>query len=209
MMQITPVVKNIIILNVAIFLLLFLPLPFSEDLKLLLPMYKSNILGFRGANFPDFFLPYQVVTGFLTHIDLFHILFNMLTLFFIGVPIENALGSRRFTKFYLFCGVVSGIIIVFLDPYPGPVLGASTAISGILAAFGIMFPDSRMSLFFLPPIKARHLFMGAAVISAFLALLQMADPSTGGGISHFGHLAGMAAGALFFYLEKHIPFLRN
>ena len=112
MIQLTPVVKNIIILNVAIFLLLFFPFPFSETLGNMLMMWKSNALGFRGENFPELFLPFQVITGFLTHTEIFHILFNMLALFFIGVPVENTIGSRRFAKFYLFCGVISGLIIM-------------------------------------------------------------------------------------------------
>ncbi|MCB0838483.1 MAG: rhomboid family intramembrane serine protease [Bacteroidetes bacterium] len=210
-MQITPVVKNIIILNVFIFLLLFLPLGLLDQFGEYLVMFKSNALGFRGENFRDYFKPIQIVTGFLTHIEPFHLIFNMLALYFIGVPVEQSIGSSRFAKFYLFCGVISGIVIVFLDPTPNPVLGASTAISGILAAFGIMHPDAKISLFFLLPIKARDLFLGAAVISAVLALFQMVDSDLieMGRVSHFGHLAGMLAGALFFYLEKYIPFLRK
>lgn len=207
--RLTPVVKNLMIINGIVFLLMFFPFPFSRLLEAYLPLYKSNLLGFRGEGFPDFFMPYQIVTSFFTHTALFHILFNMLALLFIGVPIENGMGSKRFLKFYLFCGVVSGIIVAFLDPSPNPILGASTAISGILAAFGIMYPTAPISLFFLPPIEARKIFLGAAVLSAFLTLLQLTGEVDGGGISHFGHLAGMLAGAFFFYLEKHIPFLRN
>ena len=226
MIRLTPVVKNIIILNVVIFLIFFMGPAIAKmiggemlarelEFNLLkLMMWKSEAIidrgpGFASENLP--FLPFQVVTGFLSHMDIFHILFNMLALFFIGVPIENTIGSRRFAKFYIFCGVISGLIIVFLDPSNNPVLGASTAISGILAAFGIMHPDAKISLIFLPPIPAKHLFLGAATISAFLTMLQMTGSSAVemGRVSHFGHLAGMLAGALFFFLEKYIPFLRN
>ncbi|MDX2246741.1 MAG: rhomboid family intramembrane serine protease [Bacteroidia bacterium] len=209
MVQISPVVKNLIIVNVIVFLLLFIP--FTSWLQFFFILGKSNALGFReaGAFFP--FQPYQIVTSFFAHTAIFHLLFNMLALYSIGVPVEMALGSKRFLKFYLFCGVVAALVLAFLDPQDNPVIGASTAISGILAAYGIMFPTSRISFFFLPPIEAKTLFIGAAVISAILALLQIAGEGMVemSNVSHFGHLAGMLAGVLFFYLEKYIPFLRN
>lgn len=209
MTQITPVVKNLIIVNVVVFLLLFIP--YTSWMQYFFILGKSNALGFRvpGTFFP--FEPYQIVTSFFAHTAIFHLLFNMFALYSIGTPVEMALGARRFLKFYLFCGVVAALVLAFLDPQDNPVLGASTAISGILAAYGIMFPHSRLSFFFLPPIEAKAVFIGAAVISAVLALLQVAGEGVVemSNISHFGHLAGMLAGVLFFYLEKYIPFLRN
>ncbi|MEZ4774570.1 MAG: rhomboid family intramembrane serine protease [Bacteroidia bacterium] len=208
MTQITPVVKNLIIVNVIVFLLLFIP--YTSWLQYFFVLGKSNALGFRTGNFFPF-EPYQLVTSFFAHTAVFHLLFNMFALYSIGTPVEMALGPRRFLKFYLFCGVVAALVLAFLDPQNNPVLGASTAISGILAAYGIMFPHSRLSFFFLPPIEAKTLFIGAAIISAVLALLQVAGEGVAemSNISHFGHLAGMLAGVLFFYLEKYIPFLRN
>ncbi|MEZ4825575.1 MAG: rhomboid family intramembrane serine protease [Bacteroidia bacterium] len=154
MVQVTPVVKNLIIVNVIIFLVLFLP--FTSWLEVFFVLGKSNALGFRTSEAFFAFQPYQIVTSFFGHATIFHLLFNMLALYSIGVPVEMALGSRRFLKFYLFCGVVAALVLAYLDPSNNPVLGASTAISGVLAAFGVMFPDSRISFFFLPPLKRKN-----------------------------------------------------
>ncbi|MEM8886448.1 MAG: rhomboid family intramembrane serine protease [Bacteroidota bacterium] len=165
----------------------------------------------------DAFKPVQIVTSFFNHskrsgprgnerIEIFHILFNMLVLGMFGPVCESVLGSKRFLNFYLFCGVVASLLLTFLDPSPIPVLGASTAVSGVLVAFAMTFPNQKMGLMFLPIyFKSRDFVLGIAGISALLVILQVFGINIGGGISHFGHLAGMVAGYLFFKIEKYLP----
>lgn len=207
--QLTPIVKNLLIINVIVFI--FLQLPLGEGLRPYFALYKLDWLmphpEYQGYTL---FRPVQIVTYFFTH-DLksvFHILFNMLMLVSLGPVLEMAMTSKRFFKFYLFCGVVGGLIIVFLDPSFIPVVGASVALSGILVAFAFYFPQQRLGFFLLPiSFEARQLAMGFAVISAVLAFLQWQEVPLGffDGISHFGHLSGMIAGWLFFNLGKQFP----
>jgi membrane associated rhomboid family serine protease len=160
----------------------------------------------------DRFHPVQIVTHFFTHSNnsLFHILFNMLFLAGLGPLTEMVLGSKRFLRFYLFCGVVSGLLLAYLDPSPIPVVGASGALSGVLVAFAMYFPNQKLMFMFIPVgIPARWFATGLAALSALLILLELRDPGVGGNISHFGHLSGMAGAVLYFFAEKYLPIRRN
>ncbi|MEO0471837.1 MAG: rhomboid family intramembrane serine protease, partial [Bacteroidota bacterium] len=151
------------------------------------------------------FHPAQIVTSFFAHIEIFHFLFNMLALASLGPMLEMVLGVKRFLRLYLFCGVFAGILLAFIDPSDASVLGASTAVSGVFAAFALMYPDRQISLFILPPIEARKLLIGAAAISGVLMLVDL-NGGDGGGISHFGHLAGMLGALVYQKIEPHLPF---
>lgn len=190
-----PVVKNLLIINVLVFLFLFWA-GNSEYRNVLLNfmLFKSDLILPRPTGMGDFnFRPVQIVTHFFSHKEIFHILFNMMALVSLGSGVEYVLGSKRFLEFYLFCGVVGGIIITLLDPSPVPVLGASGAISGVIVAFAVFFPRQGLSVFFLPPIEARWVATGIGVLS-----LVMVITGAGGSISHFGHLAGMIAALMYF-----------
>jgi len=126
----------------------------------------------------------------------FHIFFNMLILFFMGPHVESVTGARRFVALYLTSGVGAGIAHSALA-YSHPVLGASGAVLGITAAFAFFFPDARMLLFFIVPIKARHLVWVIAGIDLFVAL-------GGGGpsdVAAFAHLGGLLTGYMFVRYE--------
>jgi membrane associated rhomboid family serine protease len=144
---------------------------------------------------PSDFRPYQLVTHFFAHGGLFHIFANMLALMSLGTPVEMVMGSKRFLKFYLIVGLFTGVAIAFLDPSPFPVLGASGAVSGVALAFGLMFPNSSLMIFPIPiPIRAWKLVLFFGIFSLFMVLM-----GGGGGVSHFGHLAGMLVAAMYLY----------
>ncbi|MEM6264579.1 MAG: rhomboid family intramembrane serine protease [Bacteroidota bacterium] len=262
MQRLTPVVLNLVIINVLVFLLLML-LPYigsslQEINSSYFTLHKSNLLGFRNTFEADFqerylyksveltdgtmltednveqlisnnpklrsqvisylsapvdqFKPIQIVTWFFNHspTDIFHIIFNMLVLASIGPIMESIFRSRRFLKFYLFCGLFGGVLVAFLDPSNNPVLGASGAISGLLLAFAMFFPDQKLLLFFVLPVKASTLMWVVGIGSAVLVGFQAMGVDLGGlgTISHFGHLSGMISAMVFFYLEKYVPFLQ-
>lgn len=217
MFRLTPIVKNLVILNVIIFAFLNLIalgiLPISPRVINFFVLHHNNYLGlWPGPAGPGNFHPMQLVTSFFSHLDLFHILFNMLALASLGSSMEVVMGPRRFLRMYLFSGVFASLLITFFDPmYNSVVLGASTAVSGVLAAYAVQFPSTPLSFFFLPPISARKLVIGFAVISAVLVGVQLMDRDMGslGRISHFGHLTGIIGGVVYFWLEKRLPFLRN
>jgi membrane associated rhomboid family serine protease len=135
----------------------------------------------------------------------------MLALASIGPLIELTIGPKRFLRFYLFCGVLGGILVAFLDPSVTPVVGASGAIFGVLVAFAIYFPHQKLMFFFLPPIESRWIVIGLGLISAVLVVIQALSIDIGsvGMLSHFGHLAGMLSAVLYFYLERFMPILKK
>ena len=96
-----------------------------------------------------------------------------------------------------------------MDPSDVPVVGASGAVMGTTVAFAYFFPKEKLQLMFIPiSFEARQFVMGIGAISLIFVVLQALGISDGGGISHFGHLAGMVSAVLFFYLSKYISFFR-
>lgn len=222
--NITPVVLNLIIVNALVFVILNLFPPIEAYFVL----NKSNALGFRetctyqGNDYyidangrcidlsVDDFKPVQLVTTFFAHVSFMHILFNMLALYSLGGPIEMVLGSKRFLEFYLFCGIFSSLLLAFIDPSNYPVLGASTAISGIIVAFALFFPDSKLIMFPIPiPISAKVLVGIVFVISLGAFLLENRHIIAPSNISHFGHLSGMVGALVYFFFGRFLGLNRK
>ena len=144
---------------------------------------------------------YQFFTYMFLHGSFMHIFFNMFALWMFGYVLENFWGSRRFLFYYLVCGVGAGLCNL-LVPGWGITVGASGAVYGILLAFGMTFPNERIYLYFLMPIKAKWFVIGYAALELMEGLFR-AD-----GVAHFAHLGGMLFGLLLIlYWRKH-PFSR-
>lgn len=136
---------------------------------------------------------WQLGTYLFLHGGFFHILFNMLALWMFGSELESLWGTRRFVRFYFITGVGAAICSTLVSPNSTiPIIGASGAVYGILAAYGILFPDRILLLYFVIPIKAKYfvLILGAL---AFWSSLS----ATGGGVAHIAHLGGMLFGWLY------------
>jgi membrane associated rhomboid family serine protease len=127
-----------------------------------------------------------------------HLVFNMLMLWWFGRDIERRWGGWTFLRYYLLCGVGAGLFHVLLTwllvREPAPVVGASGAVLGVLVAFGMIFPR-RVIRLWLPPveIEARFFVLGAAVLEMLFAWI----PSQG--VANLAHLGGMLTG--YLYLE--------
>jgi membrane associated rhomboid family serine protease len=218
-MRVTPVVLNLLIINVLVYVVqLLLGSKFGQIAdtgistidweyfrlhKLNLIIQHPLIVDSESEfvyNCQAYFKPVQLVTHFFSHGGILHLLFNMFALYSIGQSVEHVMGGKRFLQFYLFAGLFGGILIALLDPNVLPVVGASGAISGVLVAFSALFPDNKMIIFPIPiPIKAKWLAIGVAVISLGFVIADYTGNSSGGRISHFGHLAGMLAAIVYFY----------
>jgi len=141
------------------------------------------------------FQPVQLIGHMFMHGDTMHLLFNMYALYMFGPPLESLWGEKRFLFYYLFAGF-GGIflfaLVGLLDGTGGAAVGASGAIFGLLAGFGMKFPETRLMLIFPPiPMKAKYFVLIFAALELFLGV-----SSFNTGVAHFGHLGG----ALFGFL---------
>lgn len=134
------------------------------------------------------------------HADFFHLLFNMLGLYFLGMMLESAWGARRFLAFYLSCGAAGGLLHLVLAPLLGAggrgLIGASGGVYGIILACAILFPHVKLILFIFPmPIRFfALLYMGLAVFNVVGGLTGRGGPSQA---SDPAHLGGAALGVLW------------
>jgi membrane associated rhomboid family serine protease len=122
-----------------------------------------------------------------------HILFNGIFLWMFGGTLEQQWGSRAFLRFYFFCGLGAGVVVLVSGAlfFPQiPVLGASGAIYGLVAAWAITQPNRVVYLFGVFPIKGKHFALIPIVFALADFLVQ------GQGTSHAAHLGGLATGAL-------------
>jgi len=181
----TPVIKKLMIIMGAVFLL---QMVVSGRIHLYLGLVPILVL-------KKYFL-WQLGTYIFLHGGVFHLLFNLLALWMFGGELENHLGSKKFLRYFLFCGIGAGICTVLFTPalYQRiPVIGASGAIYGILLAFGWLFPNRPIYIYFLFPIPAKYF----VIIFGFLEFLYFSTEGTGGGIARITHLGGLFFGLLY------------
>jgi len=155
-----------------------------------------------------------LLTSMFMHGGWLHIGGNMLFLFIFGDNIEKAYGHIKYLIFYLVCGIVAGIAHVLSQPDSIiPSLGASGAISGVMAAYLVLFPTNRVRvLLTLGVIWLRPIAVPAVVMIGIWALLQfvngigsIAVTDQTSGVAYWAHIGGFIAGALITLLAK--PFL--
>ncbi len=141
---------------------------------------------------------WQFLTFQFLHVGLWHLVCNLIGIWFFGRYVEERLGSTAFLKIYFLSGAIGGVFDAALGALlPGtfglvPVVGASAGVFGLLAAFAALEPDAQILLFFFLPIRAKYLLIGGAVIALFFTLVP-ADP----GIAHAAHLGGLVTGFVY------------
>lgn len=147
---------------------------------------------------------WQLWTYMFLHGGFFHIFLNMYALMLFGIPVEQLWGSKKFVIYYFFTGVGAGLTIFVINIVIGgpgvyiPTIGASGAVFGLLLAFGVLFPDVELLVFFFIPMKAKFLVILYGGIE-FMSLLQS---GMGGSVSHIGHLGGILFGLIFFLVSR-------
>jgi membrane associated rhomboid family serine protease len=230
MFRISYIVKNLIIINVVVFIVFGFILPqFSYYVEAYYPGSRE-------------FLPVQLIGHMFMHGDLMHIFFNMFMLYMFGTILENYWGSKFFLFFYLVSGfgAISLHMLVkyitlqttladippdmyqmvyeegrsvltqgrnYLDSDLGklnvllnvPAVGASGAVYGLLAGFGLQYPRHKLMLIFPPiPIEAR-IFIPILIIFEFFAGIN-----GGSNIAHFAHIGGALFGFILFKFRHKI-----
>lgn len=142
--------------------------------------------------------PWTIVTYLFVHgRGFFHIFFNMLVLYFFGPPLESMWGGREFLKYYFVTGL-SAAALSFLSPNVG-VIGASGAIYGIMLAFAMNWPDMRVYVWFLFPVKIKWLVGFLAAVSILSLVGGQQD-----GVAHLAHLGGFVGGFLYLKLSDQV-----
>ncbi len=192
--SISPAVRYLIIANVAVFLVQSILWRFFNTGAF------DLYFGMRPDLFVKHFYLWQPFTYMFLHGGLFHILFNMLFLWMFGTEVEQRMGTRDFTIFYIFCGVGAGLLTcVFWNNWNVTTIGASGAIYGVFVAFGLMFPNRMILLFFMIPIRAYYLMAGLVAMQLYGLIF-----SPGGSVSYVAHVGGAALGYLFLRYQSTI-----
>ncbi|MDY5318708.1 MAG: rhomboid family intramembrane serine protease [Candidatus Egerieousia sp.] len=199
MFRITPIVKHFIIINVIMFALTLLAENFMLE-KFALFYFNS-----------PFFKPYQLISYIFMHGGFMHILFNMYSLYIFGSVLESVWGGKKFFIYYMVTGIGAALFHLFitylriesgvLDPYLAaliPMVGASGAIYGLLLAYGVLFPNNILTLFF-PPVSLKAKYM-VFVFGGLEFLLGLGG--SGDGVAHFAHLGGMLFGFVILMIWK-------
>ena len=186
--QLPLVVKNLLIVNILFFIGQQTELSEYLIRHLALWSFDSGQLNF-----------YQLITYGFLHGNLPHLIFNMIPLFMFGRVLENTWGSKRFLNYYLLTVIGAGIVQLIVGGF-SITIGASGAIFGLLAGFGILFPNTQLFLLFPPiPIKAKYFVIGYCLIELFLGGIAI----QGDTIAHFAHLGGAIMGFLIIkYWQK-------
>lgn len=198
----TPFVKKLMILNIAIWLILQV---IVENMFLNEPLVTRYLA----------FIPFLTLKGYLwqpiTYMFLHsvtgisHILFNMLSLWWFGSELETKWGTKKFFSYYLICGVGAAAIYLLgmygayyagwvnLEQMTLPVVGASGAIFGLLVAYGLLYGDRTVYFFGAFPLKARQFVMILGGIEVASLLISQGHSN----VANLAHLGGIVTGYIY------------
>ena len=200
---ITPMVKKLLIINAAVFIVQFLANQFF-------PGVIEYFFGLHHEGLTHQLKIWQLFTYMFLHGNFFHILFNMIALWMFAGDLEMQWGSKYFIRYYIYSGIGAGIFIAIMNQLvyaqygANPVtIGASGAIFALLLAYGMTWPNREVLLYFLFPVKMKYLVIVFGLI-AFFGTLSSASGAHGN-ISHIGHLGGIISGLVLIYYRRKGP----
>lgn len=179
-MKLTQGVKNLLIANILVF---FLSLIVSSSV-----LKEFVLFPFDSNNF-NFF---QLFSYMFLHVSFTHILLNMMGLIVFGSELENKFGTKNLLSLYFISGVFGGLTHLLFSS--SPVVGASGAIWGLMASYAVLYPNRKLYLYFLFPVKSKY------IIGAFF-LIELFLLSSNDGTSHLAHIGGALSGCIFYLLS--------
>jgi membrane associated rhomboid family serine protease len=186
MFRLTPVIKNLIIINVVVFVL-----------QSIIPQVTQWLALFNVKT--EYFRPYQLFTYMFCHANFFHVFFNMLLLSFMGPIMEEVWGQKKFLIFYVVAGIGAGVFNILMDLFFGvgtfsTMIGASGAVYGVMTAFGVTFPNMELRMLFLPiAFKAKYL----VIVLGSIAIFSGFRATPGDNTAHLAHLGGIVVALIF------------
>lgn len=191
MFNLTPVVKNLLILNIGIYIIQLVEPSVTYYLGLFPPGSED-------------FIPTQLFTNMFTHSPATwrHVIYNMISLIVFGPMLERAIGDRKFLILYIVAGLSAtllhvGIFDFYLDQRYF-LLGASGAVMGVSVATALFFPNMEILIYFFFPLKIKYL---VALFVAFDLYNGVSGAQTQ--IAHFAHLGGALSGFIMAYTWKN------
>ena len=204
------VVTRIIIINVAVWVFLNL-------INLFSPVTEDLVLSFLGIPKDALIFitrPWTIITYFFTHEGLWHILMNMLMLYWFGAVVQEFLNSRKVTALFILGGLAGGLLYLissnlvpfFIERNGSPLIGASGGVLAVVVGAATIAPDYRFNLLLLGPVKIKWVALALFMLSFF----GLRGGNAGGEVAHIG---GAAIGFLFItQLRKGVdissPFMR-
>lgn len=207
--MVTPVIKILLIANLAVFTLqIFGAFPFLITHFGLWPIHGGAAMeGLPFEDAPEFQF-WQLITYAFLHGGLLHLFVNLFAMWMLGTQIEQSWGSRLFAKYFFYCVIGAGLVQLVVatqaavDGQIYPTVGASGGVFGILLAFGMMFPNQQLMLLFPPiPIRAKYFVIAYGAFELFAGMT-----GTMAGVAHFAHLGGMLTGFLVIqYWRGRLP----
>ena len=181
--NVTPWVKRLLIVNGAVFLIFWA----MSLARVFAPSEFFDLFAFSPTRI--WVRPWGILTYMFVHAGFWHLLMNMLIIFFFGPPLESRWGSSVFIKFYLICGL-GGVLLSFLFSNSS-IVGASAACYGMMLAFAMIWPNTNVYIWGLVPVRVKWLVIFLVVLSFASAIGPNRD-----GIAHLAHLGGAVAGFL-------------
>jgi membrane associated rhomboid family serine protease len=198
----------LIVINMLIFLYEFSLSPYSRD----------HFIATYGM-VPDEFSFFTLLTSMFLHGGWMHVLGNMWFLWIFGDNIEDTLGHGKYLLFYIACGMIAGLAQFIVNPTSRvPTVGASGAIAGVMGAYIVKFPHSRivslvtiLIFFTTVEVPAWLMLIYWFFIQAFQGVgsIGYSHISRGGGVAYMAHVGGFIAGALLVLLMAQPPRYRR
>jgi len=200
-------VSKIILVNVAAYIIMNLIYVFDfqngADLNSFYETVKDTLS--LPSSFPRFIKqPWSMITHMFLHVTFWHILWNMLLLYWFGQIVGDFIGDDRILPIYIMSGLFGGLVYMLHDVYlPGGTggaalaMGASAAVMAIIWTAAMLSPDYRMNLLILGPVKLKYIALGLL----FMDLIGSAGNLNQGG--HFAHMGGAIFGILYVYLLRN------
>ena len=206
-------VVNVCLIAVNIFVYL-IQLAQGTELDRFIYIYGLVPVRYSIPHVSSYFSTGQQVFSFLSfmflHGGFWHLLGNMWTLYIFGDNVEDGMGPLRYLFFYLICGIASGVTHLLFNVYSNiPTIGASGAIAGVMGAYFVLHPKSRIltliPIFFIP----YFIEIPAFFFLGFWFLLQFINAAgshgTAGGIAWWAHIGGFVLGIVFLKLFRLAP----
>lgn len=185
---------NATLILVAINIVVFFLTNFNRSLQYALSLNVYYVINYK--------MFWQFFTYMFVHGGFTHLFFNMLGLMIFGLSVERVIGSKEFLLFYLLCGLLSGLFSFIVYYFTGSVrvmlMGASGAIYSVLFAYAVCFPNSRVFIWGILPIRSPILVLIYAIIELAEQLFTYSN------VAHLTHLFGFVAAFLYFLIRMGI-----